>query len=207
MRIAHRNWRGFTAALLAGSCFLAAPAMAAPLNLTQQFPDIQVSDLEIGYDAGTGSLTANQTDYALFAYYSDSTSSTEHSDWTYSLTANLDSGTGSLTSGSLEIQDGSSNAQLTGDLKAFGYFDDTEGDDDLFEFQFDVTGGDLAGDFGALGGIIIRTGSSDFAGDFSTNFTAVSQDSDTFAAVPLPAAVWLFGSGLLGLAAAARRRH
>lgn len=209
MRIAHRNWMSFTAALLAvaGSWFLAAPAVSAPLNLTQQFPDILVWDLDIAYDAGTGSFTANQTPSAWFEYSPDGISSSGAGDWTYALTASLDSN-GGLTSGSLEIQDGSSSTQLAGNLTAFGHFDDTQGDNDLFEFLFDVTGGDLAGDFGALGGIIIRTGSSSFAGDFSTDFTAVSSSSDTFAAVvPVPAAVWLFGSGLLGLAAAARRRQ
>lgn len=209
MRIEHRNWMSFIAALLAvaGLWFFAAPAVSAPLNLTQQFPDIQVSDLDIAYDAGTGSFTANQDAFAWFEYSADGVSSTGAGDWTYSLTASLDSGTGALTSGSLEIRDGSSATQLSGDLTAFGFADDPTGDSDVFEFLFDVTGGALAGDFGALGGIIIVTDTSDFAGDFGTGFTAASTSNDTFAVVPVPAAVWLFGSGLLGLAAAARRRH
>ncbi|BAZ95164.1 hypothetical protein TspCOW1_30110 [Thiohalobacter sp. COW1] len=193
-------------AVALGTAWLYASAVsAAPLGLTQQFPDIQTSDLNISYDAGTGSLSANQPTFAMFTY-SDGITSTQYYDWTYSLTASLDSGTGTLTSGSLEIQDGSSVTQLSGSLTAFGYTD--AGSKDVFEFLFDVTGGALAGDFGALGGIIIVTDTSDFTGDFGIDFTAASTSNDTFAAVvPVPAAVWLFGSGLLGLAAAARRRH
>lgn len=199
--------KGLAAAVLGTVWLYGAPALAAPLNLTQQFPDIQVSDLDINHDAGTGSFTAAATSGDLFSFSADGSSSTEHFDWTYSLDASLDT-TGALNSGSLAIQDGSNNTQLTGNLSAFGYLNDPEGNSDVFEFQFDVTGGALDNDFGTLGGIIIVTkNDSNFDGNFGSSFSATSQSSDTFAVVPVPAAVWLFGSGLLGLVTMARRRR
>ena len=204
-----KAWREMTTALLSVTWFLASQAGAAPLNLTVQFPDLQVEDLDIVYDAATGEFSANQTEFAWFEYSADGIDSSGAGDWTYSLSASLDSATGALDSGSLEIQDGTSTTQLAGSLTAFGHFDDPVGENDVFEFLFDVSSGSLAADFGTQGGIIIRTGSSGFAGDFTTDFTASSFNgsSDTFAAVPVPAAVWLFGSGLLGLATVARRRQ
>lgn len=200
------GWKGLIAIALGTAWLFGTPASAAPLNLAQQFPDIQVWDLDIAYDDTSGNFTANQTTFAWFDYSLDGSSFTGAGDWTYSLTASLD-GSGSLNTGSLLIQDGASSTQLSGDLTAFGYLDDTVGNHDVFEFTFDVTGGALAGDYGSLGGIIIVTNSSSFSGDFGTAFAATSQSADTFAAVPLPAAVWLFGSGLLGLVAAARKRR
>jgi hypothetical protein len=49
-------------------------------------------------------------------------------------------------------------------------------------------------------GIPMQTGGP-FAG-FSANMTSTPD-----AVIPVPAAVWLFGSGLMGLAAVARRKN
>lgn len=49
--------------------------------------------------------------------------------------------------------------------------------------------------FGAIGGV------------FNADLIFVDQRTDPAAVVPVPAAVWLFGSGLLGLAGIARRRR
>ena len=42
---------------------------------------------------------------------------------------------------------------------------------------------------------------------FSTNTTGSYSTTVSVAAIPLPAAVWLFGSGLIGLAGVARRKN
>ncbi len=39
------------------------------------------------------------------------------------------------------------------------------------------------------------------------DFTSISATNTTVSAVPVPAAAWLFGSGLLGLVGVARRRR
>ena len=78
--------------------------------------------------------------------------------------------------------------------------------------NFDLNGTALAGD-----GSAVLVSSSNvanwgfFAGTpytevFSVNFACVSGCSVTPPAVPVPAAVWLFGSGLVGLAGIARRK-
>lgn len=50
------------------------------------------------------------------------------------------------------------------------------------------------------------TGTYEFTAQ-GTEDTAFSWSSSSLAAVPVPAAVWLFGSGLLGLAGIARRKN
>ena len=92
-----------------------------------------------------------------------------------------------------------SGTLLTGTLTDIGFKD--AGGGDPLEFLFSVTGGDLAGLYGGTGGIILTgTGFTDWA-NYGGN-TPFSGMSDTFAVspIPVPAAVWLFGSALLGLA-------
>jgi hypothetical protein len=87
---------------------------------------------------------------------------------------------------------------LTGNLTAFG-FKDTGGDP--LEFLFSVTGGDAAGLYGGIGSIggIILSGGTGFTGDFTMDFAGTGSAVADVGPVPLPAAVWLFGAGLLGL--------
>ena len=61
-----------------------------------------------------------------------------------------------------------------------------------------ITGGDYAGDYVLAWEDLKHLGDRDY-NDLVVRVSGVS-------VVPVPAAVWLFGSGLLGLAAAARRR-
>ena len=73
-------------------------------------------------------------------------------------------------------------------------------------YQFDITGGDLAAYF--TGGIFTYNNNTFIDGSGDTRFT-----DDTFtltmtpSAVPVPAAVWLFGSGLIGMISVARHRN
>jgi hypothetical protein len=142
----------------------------------------------------------------------------------YSLTANFDED-GGFTGGSITILGSlysgddfypqfQSGTLLTGNLFNFGFGgEDAAG---IFEFEIDTLGGDMAAFGDALQGGVIAgpTLDSSYGGDWDPlldnnpafwqqSFTA-SGNVDTY--VPLPAAVWLFGSGLLGLAGFARRK-
>lgn len=101
-----------------------------------------------------------------------------------------------------------SGTLLTGDLTALG-FPDAGGDP--LEFLFNITGGDAASLYGATGGVIMSaTGfGGSFAADFDNNMGMVGRGMGTAdaGAVPVPAAVWLFGSGLLGMVWVGRRRR
>ena len=201
--------------LLSGLFVLSASAQAAPLNLTlNNTPDIVSSFIDVTYDAGTDSLIASG-----FAFELDDDGSVPAEaivDGIFDLSATIDS-TGALTGGTLTIGGTvaslgfNSGTLLTGNLTAFGF--PNAGGDPL-EFLFDVTGGDAASLYGGgsiPGGIILSD--AGFTGDFGSDFDNLSGGvpgtgigvSDV-APIPLPAAVWLFGSGLLGLVGASRRR-
>jgi hypothetical protein len=137
-------------------------------------------------------------------------------------TVNIDitvDSTGSLTGGVIGDDllvtgavDTYSGTLLTAEVSQFGYFD-SGGPTDSFDFLFSITGGALATDFGGTGAdLAVRLSSeqSDFTGDFSVDFSGEAKGSMgppplPPQIVPVPAAVWLFGSGLLGLLGIARR--
>lgn len=194
----------------------ASPVHAAALNLVQTFPDLQVADLPISYDAGTGTFTASQQYPLLEVFTANGGLDTLVGTYNYSLTAQLGSD-GSFQSGSLHISDGSGATATTvlgAQLTNFGSTAVSGGD--VFEFVANQVSGTFASQY--LGspdtlGIIMNTVGypSTFTGSFGTNFTATAY-ADNFPnpsyhveVVPVPAALWLFGSGLIGLIAVSRR--
>jgi hypothetical protein len=197
-------------AILTASAFLmfGATAQAASLNLTlNDVPDIVSSFIDVTYNATTDSFSASG--FALELDDDGSVPAEAIADGIFNLSATIDA-TGALGGGALTI-DGTvaslgfnSGTLLTGNLTAFG-FPDAGGDP--LEFLFDVTGGDAAGLYGSAPGGVILSGVTGFTGDFSTNFTGDGFAVSDVAPVPIPAAVWLFGSGLLGLAGIGRRRR
>jgi hypothetical protein len=93
----------------------------------------------------------------------------------------------------------------------------------LFAGSFDVAGGLLSGTFDNLSISQLSSGSYDFATDLTYTsgslmgslsggrLEGIGSSSNLAAklgpvVVPVPAAVWLFGSGLIGLAGVARRK-
>ena len=195
-----------TAALRLGSV---SQAQAAPLNLTLlDTPDIVSSFIDVNYDATGDVFTASG--FALELDDDGSVPAEAISDGTFDLTANIDA-SGALNGGSFSIGGTvpslgfNSGTLLTGSLTAFGFPD---GGGDPLEFLFSVTGGDAAALYGgndSIGGIIL-SGGTGFTGDFMMDFSGDGTAVADVAPVPLPAAVWLFGAGLLGLAGVGRNR-
>ena len=202
--------------MLSGLFLLSASAHAAPLNLTLfDFPDIVSTFIDVTYDAGTDSFVASG--FALELDDDGSVPAEAIDGGTFDLSASIDS-SGSLSGGALTIGGTVaslgfiSGTLLTGSLTAFGF--PNAGGDPL-EFLFDVTGGDAASLYGGgsiPGGIILSA--TGFTGDFTSDFDNLFSGNPgtgsgvaNVAPVPLPAAVWMFGSGILGMIGLGRRRY
>jgi len=97
-----------------------------------------------------------------------------------------------------------SGVLLTGEITGFG-FQDSGGTTDFYDFTFTLTGGQLASLYSPTLGVSLTSEQSDFAGDFTADFGGEAKGT-LGAVIPIPAAVWLFGSGLLGLIGIARRK-
>jgi hypothetical protein len=122
-------------------------------------------------------------------------------------------GTGTLAAGAFNGFDGGligtilwdfdATAEALGLLDTTMYFYDISYITSASGYQFNSTVGSY--DSMSLWG---ANGTADpLTGMFDTNTTSLGVDLVvTFAAVPVPPAVWLFGSGLLGLVGVARRR-
>lgn len=145
---------------------------------------------------------------------------------TFSLTANFDgsglfdvAGSSFLMTGTSTLAGFNSGTFVSADLFNFGFAGD--GTTGGIQFEFNNIFGDFAA-FGDVGGMYINmTGlNPGFSGTwdwddnttnqfFMTDFVATA-DVDAFmpqvAVVPVPAALWLFASGLLSVVGVARRR-
>jgi len=198
-----QNW---TMLLLAGLFVLSPGAQAASLGLTlNDTPDIVSTFIDVKYNSEMGTLMASGTANEL----DDDGSPEAITAGSFDLTAMIDA-LGVMSSGTLSIGGTiaslgfNSGTLLTGTLTTFGF---PEAGGDPLGFLFDVTGGDAASLYGSgayPGGIIL--GSSGFTGSFTENFGRIDGVADV-ASVPIPAAVWLFGSALLGLVGLSRRRN
>jgi len=169
-----------------------------------------------------GTLTMSGSSMILDAY-SPSTGLDPISGGSYSLVATFD-GTGTFTGGTVTAlgtaSSGDPNFQsgnlVTANLTEFGF----SGTDDAgsLEFTFnDAITGDFAAFYYSYSAIIATTttmkdangvaisGDWDANLDFTQNFSATSANIDT--SVPIPAAVWLFGSAIMGLFGLGRARR
>ncbi|MFC1773566.1 hypothetical protein ACFL3A_09470 [Pseudomonadota bacterium] len=187
-------------------------AQAAPLNLTlNDVPDILAQFIDVTYNAASDAFVASG--FALEIDDDGSVPPEEILNGTFDLSATIDA-TGTLIGGSLTIGGTvptlgfTSGTLFTGTLTAFGF---PNVGSDPFEFLLDVTGGDAASLYGSGPAGVILSGTG-FGGDFVSDFSNLSTGPGTGIAVanvgtvPIPAALWLFGSGLLGLIGLARRR-
>jgi hypothetical protein len=189
---------------------------AAPLNL-----DLTEFDPDLSFNFGSATYDAATDIFSLEAYTATLSSDGETSQDVFgsvSLTAEISAG-GILVDGTIsvlgttsgDIINASSGTLLTGTLTAFGFSNDAQ---EILEFIFTPTGGDLAplyvgydqtpaGVAGVGGLILSATGYDD--NDFNSNFsgTAFGTFGD-LAPIPVPAALWLFGSALMGMVWLAR---
>jgi hypothetical protein len=210
---------------LGASLLVTTSAQAALLELsffTQPNIDLQVDSATLNYVVSTQTLNAQNTeDAGSFAFTLDDGDNQTITGGHYQLTANIDS-SGSLLSGTLNITGAvtglgihdSNTLLLSGDISAFGYHYQHETiteflglDISLFDFRVDQLSGALAGYYSA--GLYVSmssTTNTDFSGSFASDFLVNELYIGNTALVPVPAAVWLLGSGLLGLVAVARRR-
>jgi hypothetical protein len=142
----------------------------------------------------------------------------------YNLTANFDN-SGIFTGGTLLATGTTSDPAwqsgtiIDADLTNFGF--SGSGSAGVFEFEFNdpFMTGDMAAFWGGYSGVIATTFnmSPTFTGDWDPSLDnnpafwqrsfSATGNVDTFVPVPVPAAIWLFGSGLVGLMGFARRRY
>jgi hypothetical protein len=206
------------------SC-VAGPAGADLIGLTPAYPDLLAnSQGTYDYDASAQLLTINALPNKLsYSAAEGDFDYIERSDmgWDYEAQIRVDQN-GDLIAGDENnltiigkvvddndtvIHDG---LLLTGEITDFGWTNTINMYTcyyQIFDFTFDVTGGILADIFGSHGGAIALSEKSGFGSegwneDFAGKFVKV----DNFP-VPLPAAVWLLGSGLVGLAGLRRKQR
>jgi hypothetical protein len=196
--------------------FEGSPARGSSLNLVLENPDISALSLTASYDASsgsTGTLTVTGWPTSFNITGTDTPDYPYIDNGQYDLTAQITK-TGQPISGTLDIGGtipglASSGTLLTGQLSQFGFESPPGGD--IFEFLFNITGGDLASYYHGQAGIILTANGSGFDGSFTTNFaTAASQAiADNFApgAVPEPTtAILLLSILAVGLPALVRHR-
>jgi hypothetical protein len=205
--------------VLANSQSMAIPApMPKPILLTEGLPDLTGSYMDVSYDAGSSAFLASgwTTAYNISDGHGGATDVGVSQVDSYILSATINN-SGGLTGGTLTINgavgDGDTSVTLlTANLvtgaagTAFGYGD---GNNNIFQFRFDVSGGTLADDFGGTGtagGVTLAawfdasSGDHPFTGSWYSNFDSNGSsvgDIDCFS-VPEPTTTACF---LLGLGA------
>lgn len=190
----------FVALLIGGA------AQAALLNLDLLLPDVESGFIDVQYDADSDLFTASG--FALTLDFDGEPPPDENIiDGLFSLSLFLDENGEILPAGGTITISGSvldlGPELLTGNITEFGFMDSPGGE--IFEFVFDVTGGDLAPQFGPLGGVILDAVDSGFGGTFDTSFanSGFSGVADT-APIPEPATSLLL---LIGAAVCQARRR
>lgn len=170
-----------------------------------------ITDSSMTLDDGSHSYGLQNGNYILTANFDgngDFVATGSNFSATYDGMIDLDTG--------LSTSPYNSGTWATGDLTDNGF--GGTGNTGIIEFLFNNTGGDLA-TFADNGAITLNLLSADWTGDWDSlngdlnfwqhSFSSITSDVDTFVTtvVPVPAAVWLFGSGLLALAGITRRKR
>lgn len=189
-----------------------ASSQAALLGLTQQLPDISTGFVSVTNN-GSGTFQASGFAQSLDTVMGGGPEFTPDGGFAmWDLVMTVNPADGALISGTVSVLGtitgfpAVSGTLLTGTITEYG---SQHGDSDQFDFRFNVTGGDLAAIYGALGGIILSAGATDFNGsNWNTAWAndGISGTADTFGqpviVVPSPAAagfglVMIAGMGLI----------
>jgi serine-aspartate repeat-containing protein C/D/E len=190
--------------------------LAALLGNTLNLPYISFDNQgTTTYDAGTNQFSVDATPLALLVSGSPPATITGTESFLINITVdNAGSLLGGIPGGDLVVIGDvtvpglgfKSGVLLTGEVTGFG-FQDSGGTTDSYDFTFVPTGGLLTSLYpGTLGvGVSLTSEQSNFTGDFSVDFAGEAKGT-LGELVPIPSAVWLFGSGLLGLVGIARRK-
>lgn len=223
-----KHW--LTGVLASAILLCASSAQATALNLIPALPDFTLSnDQNLSYDSGTGVLTISG---GTIAGYEDENNFLWNvgSPESFTLTVTLD-GSGNVLSGSFTLDgivrlsgppftilyDGGTDVDglITGQLTQFGWAG-TGQNSGIIEMTWNTGDGIISDIYGSTGGMILSVntgsgGSASFKGGKTFDANLLSDDwsgtafGDVF--VPVPAAVWLFGSALAGLMGFGRRRE
>jgi hypothetical protein len=178
-------------------------ATAASLDLQTQKPDLSAGFLNTTYDAATGKIIVSGWPISF------NVNGTSKPDYPfiyggqYELNAQL-TPAGQPLAGTLHISGtipglASSGTLLTGQLSQFG-FQDSGGN--IFEFVFDVTGGDLAPYYRGEIGVALDSWNSGFGGSFVNNFAAspfLGVADNAFLVPEPPTITLLAGTMVIGL--------
>ena len=178
-----------------------AAALAMPFAANAEIINISFPYIEIGTGGGAdvslagGNLSISGSAMDILQYAGESVDDIDP-DQTFTLTGtmqadNLFDGTFSIGGGLL------SGSFMDLDVKQVEFLGSTTGSAAGY---LDFTGGSLQQ--GAVGGNVLIN----WDGDANSNAGVISTGKLEVSAVPVPAAVWLFGSGLLGLVGIARRK-
>jgi len=167
-------------------------------------PALDISSLfgGSGVSNSGGTLTIDATAFSIFLEGTPLPPPIDIPDVSFSLTATYDSSAGNrhtFINGSL-----SAGSYMSATFDSMTLFNLGNGLGQILETQLTYTGGSLVAGLttGSIAGSIAGSSSN----DFSTDFTAGTVLAKAGPVVPVPAAVWLFGSGLLGLVGVARRK-
>jgi len=179
-------------------------AMFSPGASAVSAPALDISSVVggTGVSNSGGTLTIDATAFSIFLEGTPLPTPIDIPDVNFSLTATYSSSAGNrhtFVNGSL-----TAGTYMSASFDSMTLFSLGSGNGGvILETTLNYTGGTLiSGSTGAIAGSFFNATSD----NFSVDFTADSVIAKAGPVVPVPAAVWLFGSGLLGLVGVARRK-